>query len=361
MGRMLHLSRPLATCMSLNLSPRTSLSASARFLHAAAPLFGGTDHVKRKNFTILREPPVGPYKLLAPGVKSNWFEKRKGKKVRVGPPGNYRYRVKYPEDGKYTIKKLEIQKLGGRNPVTGRKVIQKVGGGSKQKFRWVDNLRIPKDWPEDKELVEKVIGVYYDPIRTSCLAMTGYGDKLRWQIATGNMKVGDLIRSTTEIPEMTVKPLEGNSHPLGALPVGTQICLVQYVPGEEKVMIKNGDESGQILSKSGDRVVIRSSDNLEYSLHQKCQCVVGRVSMHILKKIPIGSPNRMRWMGIRPASGYWQRKTGRFGRKIKKPPPVKEIGLPKKKEPWTEMMLTCPSEGKRGRLRSSKRKFLGQW
>ena len=59
-------------------------------------------------------------------------------------------------------------------------------------------------------------------------------------------------------------------------------------------MIKNGDESGQILSKSGDRVVIRSSDNLEYSLNQKCQCVVGRVSMHILKKIPIGSPNRMR-------------------------------------------------------------------
>ena len=123
LGRILHLSRPLAT-MPLNLSPRTSVSASARLLHAATPLFGGTDHVKRKNFTILREPPVGPYKLLAPGVKSNWFEKRKGKKVRVGPPGNYRYRVKYPEDGKYTIKKLEIQKLGGRDPVTGRKVIQ---------------------------------------------------------------------------------------------------------------------------------------------------------------------------------------------------------------------------------------------
>ena len=107
-------------------------------------------------------------------------------------------------DIQYTIIQINI-----------RAINTEVGGGSKQKFRWVDNLRIPKDWPEDKELVEKVIGVYYDPIRTSCLAMTGYGDKLRWQIATGNMKVGDLIRSTTEIPEMTVKPLEGNSHPLG--------------------------------------------------------------------------------------------------------------------------------------------------
>ena len=96
-----------------------------------------------------------------------------------------------------------------------RTILTEVGGGSKQKFRWVDNLRIPKDWPEDKELVEKVIGIHYDPIRTSCLAMTGYGEKLRWQIATTNMKVGDLIRSTTEIPGITVKPLEGNSHPLG--------------------------------------------------------------------------------------------------------------------------------------------------
>ena len=66
-------------------------------------------------------------------------------------------------------------------------------------------------------------------------------------------------------------------------------------------------------------------------------------------------------MGIRPASGLWQRRDGRFGRKIKKPPPVKEIGPPKRSEPWTEMMMTCPSEGKRGRLASYKRKFTQQW
>ena len=33
---------------------------------------------------------------------------------------------KYKEGQKYTIKKLEIQKLGGRDPVTGRKVIQSM-------------------------------------------------------------------------------------------------------------------------------------------------------------------------------------------------------------------------------------------
>ena len=30
--------------------------------------------------------------------------------------------IHYPKDGKYTIKKLEMTKLGGRHPVTGIKV-----------------------------------------------------------------------------------------------------------------------------------------------------------------------------------------------------------------------------------------------
>ena len=36
---------------------------------------------------------------------------------------------------------LLVTKLGGRHPVTGRKVIEAVGGGSKQKARWIDWLR----------------------------------------------------------------------------------------------------------------------------------------------------------------------------------------------------------------------------
>ena len=35
-----------------------------------------------------------------------------------------------------------VTKLGGRHPVTGRKVIEGVGGGSKQKARWIDWLRL---------------------------------------------------------------------------------------------------------------------------------------------------------------------------------------------------------------------------
>ena len=35
------------------------------------------------------------------------------------------------------------------------KVIEGVGGGNKQKFRWIDWLRLPPDWPRDGTVLEE--------------------------------------------------------------------------------------------------------------------------------------------------------------------------------------------------------------
>lgn len=51
----------------------------------------------------------------------------------------------------------------------------------------------------------------------------------------------------------------------------------------------------------------------------------GQISNANHFKEHIGSPNRNRELGNRPRSGLWQRKTGRFGRKIRPPPPLKII------------------------------------
>lgn len=56
----------------------------------------------------------------------------------------------------------------------------------------------------------------------------------------------------------------------------------------------------------------------------------GRLSNPGFEDEHIGSPNRLRELGFRPRSGLWQRKTGRFGRKIKQPPPMSE---PKRRAP----------------------------
>ena len=196
---------------------------------------GGNKDFK-KDFLIKREWPVGPHKKLPPFVK--YKDKRTGE-VRQGTWENYKYKVHYPTNGQYTIGKLKLSKLGGRDPLTGRKVIQMWGGGNKQRARWVDWRRLPADWdPQGPDLVERVINICYDPMRKSKLALTGYGEKMRWQIATQNMEVGDLIRTSGKIPPNPIRPIEGDSHPLGALPVGTEVCFVQWPsPDSDEVKI----------------------------------------------------------------------------------------------------------------------------
>ena len=88
----------------------------------------------------------------------------------------------------------------------------------------------------------RVTMLKYDPLRAAQIMMTGYGTHLRWQVATDQVwtsqlrtitwsalfkvKEGDLIRTHTAIPVNPIRPVEGDSHPLGALPQGTTVCLV---------------------------------------------------------------------------------------------------------------------------------------
>jgi len=306
-----------------------------------------------------RERPYGPHRHQPPNVRGHRAKE------------NYHHIIHYPEDGKYTIKKLNVTKLGGRHPVTGRKVIEGVGGGSKQKARWIDWLRVPQDWPRDGSVLEeRVIQISYDPMRKAMIAMTGWSDKLRWQIATDKMKEGDIIRTHTTIPKNPIRPVEGDSHPLGALPSGTVVCLVEKWPGEGAWFARNAEENAKILRKVGDRVVIKCWDRLEFAVPEEAQCVVGTVSIHPLKALPISSPNRMRWLGMRPRSGLWHRKDGYSGKKIKKPPPtiqttnheeyMRGAGTDNSYPGYKVKTIICDnfSEGRKGRRVAGKRQIM---
>lgn len=307
----------------------------------------------RLDFNYKRERPIGPHKHKTPNL------------VGARNSLNYRHLIKYPK--KYTIRKLDMTKLGGRHPVTGRKVIAGVGGGSKQKVRWIDWNRLPADWPRDGSILEeRVMLIKYDPLRKAKICMTGYSDKLRWQVATDKIEEGDIIRTHTDIPKMPIRPVEGDSHPLGALPMGTTICLVEAWPGEGSFFAKKAEENATIIRKVGDRVVIKCWDKLEFAIPEAAQCTVGTVSIHPLKKMHIGSPNRYRWLGNAPRSGLWKKKDGRRGRKIKKPPPtiyttpyakyMEGHGTPSNPGfKGRTVLLDNLSEGKRGRIKPMKR------
>ncbi|KAF7282898.1 mitochondrial ribosomal protein L2 [Rhynchophorus ferrugineus] len=267
------------------------------------------------------------------------FLRNKAKYVEKPTPGigiAYRRKVHFPDQ--YTVKPLEVTNLGGRDPESGRIVVKGIGGGIKQKYHWIDWKRIgPKEGPP---VVAKVVKIIKDGCRTSHVALIAYEDQLKYILATENMKPGDIIKTSCHIPRIPVRPNEGDAYPLGALPIGTQVHAVEKYPGVGGFLVHAAGSYATILRRTENKhIVIMTPSKKEFSLPQECMCTVGKLSNADHINTPIGSAQKNRELGNRPRSGWWQRKTGRFGRKIRKPPPVRVFSGPKP-EAAEEVSLT---------------------
>lgn len=262
------------------------------------------------------------------------------KKPEIGRGIAFRRIVNFKDN--YTVEPLKVTNLGGRDPATGRVVVKGIGGGIKHKYHWIKWYR---DGPTDlneppKE--EKVLEILKDGCRTCFVALVGTGRELKYILATENMKVGDIIRTHRGIPRNPVRPSEGDAYPLGALPAGIQINCIEKYPGLGGFLIHTAGTVAMILKREGDRVIVQMPKKKTFSLHETCMATVGRLSNTEHSSIPIGSAQKNRELGNRPRSGLWQRKTGRFGRKIKPPPKTKRFndsdGPPKSPE---VLVLNC--------------------
>jgi len=156
--------------------------------------------------------------------------------------------------------------------------------------------------------------------------LIGSGRELKYILATENMKPGDIICTHQGIPRNPVRPSEGDAYPLGALPMGTLVHCVEKYPGLGGFLIHAAGTVGRVMKRDGDRVIVQMPSKKLFSLHETCMATVGRLSNVEHDSTPIGSAQKNRELGNRPRSGLWQRKTGRFGRKIKPPPRVQRVG-----------------------------------
>ena len=117
--------------------------------------------------------------------------------------------------------------------------------GRKVRRGWETYMTLSNTVQTFRQCSFRVTMLKYDPLRAAQIMMTGYGTHLRWQVATdqvctsqlrtitwialSKVKEGDLIRTHTAIPVNPIRPVEGDSHPLGALPQGTTVCLVSSI------------------------------------------------------------------------------------------------------------------------------------
>src|ERR1044072_10919 len=112
------------------------------------------------------------------------------------------------------------KKSGGRNN-RGRLTSRHIGGGHKHKYRKVDFKR------RKYGVAAEVIGIEYDPNRSARIALIKYGDgEMSYILAPSGLRVGASVVAGTD-----VAPDLGNSLPLHAIPLGTNVHNIELTPG----------------------------------------------------------------------------------------------------------------------------------
>ena len=191
---------------------------------------------------------------------------------------------------------------GGRNH-TGKMTVRYIGGGHKQKFRFIDFRREKDGVPAVVKTIE------YDPNRSARIALLFYADgekryiillfyadgEKRYIIAPNGLKVGATVMSGAE-----AAPEVGNALPLQNIPVGTVIHNIELRPGQGALLVRSAGNFAQLTSREGRYCVIKLPSGETRQILSACKATVGSVgnSDHALESS--GKAGRSRWMGRRP-------------------------------------------------------------
>lgn len=233
-----------------------------------------------------------------------------------------------------------LRKRAGRN-FRGKITVRHRGGGHKRRYRQIDFKRDKIGVPAT------VASIEYDPNRSARIALLHYADgEKRYIIAPLGLRVGDRVLSD-EQTEM--RP--GNTMPLRAIPMGTQVHNVELYPGRGGQLVRAAGTSAQLTAKEGDYAILRLPSGEERLIRQECRATLGQVGNVEHGNINLGKAGRKRHRGIRPTvrgSAMSPRDHPHGGGEGRAP-----IGMPGPKTPWGK-----PALGKRTRRNKRTDKYI---
>lgn len=177
----------------------------------------------------------------------------------------------------------------GRNNA-GRITVRHKGSGNKRLYRLVTFAYDKRDVPGT------VIGVEYDPNRTSFIALVQYKDgEKRYLLAGREMKEGvEIVHSE----KAQVKP--GNAMPVGRLVPGTPVYNIEFKPRGGGKLVRSGGVSAEILAQEGKYTTIKLPSKEVRKVLAACWGTVGSLSNEEHTFVTYGKAGRSRWKGIRP-------------------------------------------------------------
>ncbi len=196
----------------------------------------------------------------------------------------------FDEVTKFTPEKSLIEtkkKHAGRNSY-GKITVRHHGGGNKQKYRVIDFKR--------EEGKNTVIGVEYDPNRTSYIALLENEEgKKSYVIAPLGVTDGDVLYSGADAD---IKP--GNTLPIENIPVGTIIHNIELYPGKGGQLVRTAGAQAQLMAKENGMAQVRLPSGEVRLVRLDCKATIGQIGNIEHDTVKIGKAGKTRHMGIRP-------------------------------------------------------------
>ena len=196
----------------------------------------------------------------------------------------------FDEVTKFSPEKSLIEtkkKHAGRNSY-GKITVRHQGGGNKQKYRLIDFKR--------EEGKATVIGVEYDPNRTSYIALLQNDEgKKSYVIAPYGVTDGDVLYSGADAD---IKP--GNTLQIENIPVGTIIQNIELYPGKGGQLVRTAGAQAQLMAKENGMAQVRLPSGEVRLVRLDCKATIGQIGNIEHDTIKIGKAGKTRHMGIRP-------------------------------------------------------------
>ena len=181
------------------------------------------------------------------------------------------------------------KKNAGRNSY-GRITVRHQGGGNRQKYRIIDFKRKKDDMPAT------VIGIEYDPNRTSNIALIKYEDgTLNYILAPLGLKDGDKVISGAK-SDIRI----GNCLPIENIPVGTLIHNIELNPGQGGKLVRTAGGEAQLMAKEGKYAHVRLPSGEMRLVMARCRATIGTIGNSDHENVKVGKAGKTRHMGIRP-------------------------------------------------------------
>ena len=142
----------------------------------------------------------------------------------------------------------------------------------------------------------KVIGVEYDPNRTSYIALIeNEAGKKSYIVAPAGLTDGDVV---TAGADADIKV--GNVLPLSAIPVGTIIHNIELYPGKGAHLVRSAGAFAQLMAKENGTAQVRLPSGEVRIIRLDCKATIGQVGNIEHDTVKLGKAGKTRHLGIRP-------------------------------------------------------------